>query len=134
MISQEKGVVDDQGKETLITDDDFHFVVFRPKVIVGSSGSVWASETVRLRHEYPDVFEMQTENEYSVAFRTFCARLQDSLYLYVDMSEEEDLKKMTNQTDCPFVCYEVAQARCSQRLIKNLLKNLKNLHLKVREP
>ena len=118
-IFTKKGVVDDQGNETLITNDDFHFVVVRPKAIVGSSGSVWASETVRLRHEQADAFEIQTDSiKYSVAFRRFCARLQDSLYLYVDMSEEEDLKKMTNKTGCLFVCYEVARARCAQRLIE----------------
>ena len=67
-IFTKKGVVDDRGNETLITNDDFHFVVVRPKAIVGSSGSVWVSETVRFQHEYPDAFEIQTDNiKYSVA-------------------------------------------------------------------
>lgn len=42
--------------EKLVTEDDRHHVIVRPKAIVGSSGSVWASETIRLRHEDPASF------------------------------------------------------------------------------
>ena len=45
--------------EKLITEDDRHHVFVRPKAIVGSSGSVWASETIRLRHEDPTAFEVE---------------------------------------------------------------------------
>ena len=50
-------------EETLKTDEDHHFVYVRPKATIGSSGSVWASEIVDLRHRSPDVFEMPTSNE-----------------------------------------------------------------------
>ena len=45
-------------KEKLITNEDSHFVFVGPKAIVGSSGSTWASETVRLRQRNPDNFEI----------------------------------------------------------------------------
>ena len=45
------------NKERSVTDSDHHFVFVRPKAIVGSCGSVWASETIKLRHLYPEVYE-----------------------------------------------------------------------------
>lgn len=66
-----KEVVDDEGKKTLITENDFNFVVVRSMAVIGSSGSVWAVETMRLRQEYADAFELQNETEHSVAFCTF---------------------------------------------------------------
>ena len=41
------------GVEKLITDEDNHIVFVRPKFYIGSSGTVWASETVNLRYIYP---------------------------------------------------------------------------------
>ena len=78
-------------------EDDFHHVFVRPKSLVGSPGSVWASETVRLRHEDPSAFEVQGRPEcpdYSPRLRKCCARLYD-LFLYQDMSEHDDLNKVT---------------------------------------
>ena len=57
-ISTTKGPIKDDEK-TLETDEDHHFVYVRPKAIIGSSGSVWASETVDLRHRSPDVFQTE---------------------------------------------------------------------------
>ena len=37
-----------EDNEKLITDEDYHFVFTRPKFFIGSSGSVWACETVNL--------------------------------------------------------------------------------------
>ena len=48
----------DIRKEKLITNEDSHFVFVRPKAIVVSSGSTWASETVWLRQRSPDNFEI----------------------------------------------------------------------------
>lgn len=43
-----KSSVMNETEEKLITEDNRHYVFVRPKAIVGSSGTVWASETVRL--------------------------------------------------------------------------------------
>ena len=94
--------------EKLITDDDRHHVIVRPKAIIGSSGSVWASETIRLRHEDPTAFEVEktgTNAKYSLGFRKCCARLHDDLFLYYDMTEAEDLEQ-----NCKFFTYEKQRA------------------------
>ncbi|CAH3135445.1 unnamed protein product, partial [Porites lobata] len=70
--------------EKLVTEDDRHHVIVRPRAIVGSSGSVWASKTIRLRHEDPAAFEVEkteTNAEHSLGFRKCCARLHDDLFL-----------------------------------------------------
>lgn len=47
-IFTKKGSIEDD-EETLESDEDHHFVYVRPKAIIKSSRSVWASETVDLR-------------------------------------------------------------------------------------
>lgn len=99
--------------EKLVTEDDRHHVIVRPKAIVGSSGSVWASETIRLRHEDPAAFEVEkteTNAEYSLGFRKCCARLHDDLFLYYDMTESDDLNKITEEHNCKFYAYEKQRA------------------------
>lgn len=41
----------------LVNDIDKTIVTVRPKYYIGSSGSVWASETMLLRREVPQLFE-----------------------------------------------------------------------------
>lgn len=99
--------------EKLVTEDDRHHVIVRPKAIVGSSGSVWASETIRLRHEDPAAFEVEkteTNAEHSLGFRKCCARLHDDLFLYYDMTESDDLNKITEEHNCKFYAYEKQRA------------------------
>ena len=99
--------------EKLVTEDDRHHVIVRPKAIVGSSGSIWARETIRLRHEDPAAFEVEkteTNAEHSLWFRKCCARLHDDLFLYYDMTESDDLNKITEEHNCKFYAYEKQRA------------------------
>lgn len=85
-IFTKKGSIKDD-EETLKTDEDHHFVYVRPKATIGSSGSVWASEIVDLRHRSPDVFEMPTSNEQHLhrsisRFLCTCSWLPVSIYGY----------------------------------------------------
>jgi hypothetical protein len=58
------------GTEKLITEDDYHFVFVRPKFFIGSSGTVWASETANLRYLYPSIFEIpDNKHDYSSALQ-----------------------------------------------------------------
>ena len=49
----------EEGEEQLLTIDDNNFVFIRLKAIIGSSGSTWASETVRLRQRHPDILRLE---------------------------------------------------------------------------
>ena len=46
------------GKLHLVNDKDHTIVTVRPKYYTGSSGSIWASETMFLRRELPQLFEV----------------------------------------------------------------------------
>ncbi|CAH3172655.1 unnamed protein product, partial [Porites lobata] len=117
-----------ETEEKLITEDDRHYVFVRPKAIVGSSGTVWASETVRLRHEDPSAFEVDEPTpgspQYSLGFRKCCARLHDDLFLYYDMTESDDLDKISGETgsNCKFFTYEKEGAEHLKLRIDNLLQ------------
>ena len=98
--------------EKLITESDRHHVIVRPKAIVGSSGSVWGSETIRLRHEDPTNFEVDNEavNSYTLGFRKGCARFYDDIFLYHDITESDGLDKITEEHSCKFYTYEKQRA------------------------
>ena len=123
-----KSSVMNETEEKLTTEDDRHYVFVRPKAIVGSSGTVWASETVRLRHEDPSAFEVDEPTpgspQYSLGFRKCCARLHDDLFLYYDMTESDDLDKISGETgsNCKFFTYEKERAEHLKLRIDNLLQ------------
>lgn len=91
-----KEPITNDGSETLLTKDDRHHVFVRAKAFVPSNGSVWASETVRLRHMVPDAFEVDVGTSMSSSeFRSCCAKIHDTLYLHCDMCEEHTKRKGT---------------------------------------
>ena len=80
---------------------------FRLKAVTPLTGSIWARETVHLHHTYPDEFEVSApESKYSYAFRVCCTQIHDRLFHYRDMSEDEDMKKVTNTETCAVRKYE----------------------------
>ena len=101
-----------ENEEPVLTNkEDNHFVIIRPKAFVPSTGSVWASETVMLRHNHP-VFEAKcmVSTTYSKEFRKLCAQFNDYIYQYCDMSEKGDLANVTSHPGCPHNQYEKRRA------------------------
>ena len=91
----------------------------RPKAFVGSSASVWASETIQLRHRHPDIFECPVKSDhpsYSSGFRTVCAEIHDAMFQYTDMTEPLDLRNAVTLPDC--LEYEVRRVKHAQNLIE----------------
>ncbi|PFX12861.1 Transient receptor potential cation channel subfamily A member 1 [Stylophora pistillata] len=86
------------------------------------------NETVRLRHEDPSAFEVDEPTpgspQYSLGFRKCCARLHDDLFLYYDMTESDDLDKLSGETEsnCKFFTYEKERAEHLKLRIDNLLQ------------
>ncbi|KAL9977177.1 hypothetical protein ACROYT_G014555 [Oculina patagonica] len=82
-------------------------VVIRPKGYVDSSGNTWANETERLHLLYPDEFEAKNLGKsYSKHFHSLCAAVHDDVFLYVDMTEEGDILKVTTDSSCKHRLYE----------------------------
>ena len=106
VFRQEPVTIDE--REKLLMKNDRHFVVIRPKAYVDSSGNAWANETERLRLLYPDDFKaIDLGNSYSKCVHSLCAAVHDDIFLYVDMSEEGDILKVTKDDNCKHRSYEM---------------------------
>ena len=89
--------------------DDNHIVFVRPKALVDSSGTTWANETERLRSMFPDKFEVLeggSQVNYSAHFRGVCARIQDDVRLFIEMTVAEDLERVCNSPENIHYKYE----------------------------
>lgn len=94
------------GQEKLVSVGDEHFVFIRPKQIVNSGGTTWANETHRLRCEFPDSFEVQSDTLISKEIRSFASAIQGDVYLFRDMSEKGDIEKVTDSLCCRYKEHE----------------------------
>ena len=107
IFTKESCMSEEYNEEKLVTKDDSHFVFMRPKAIVESSGTTWASEKVRLRQRHPDLFEVQENCEaYSTEFRKACATIENACFLYDDMTETGDLSRAKAEQTCIYTEYE----------------------------
>ena len=94
-----------------MNDVDQTVVMNRPKYYIGSNGSVWGSDTMFLRWELPQLFEVQ-DGPYrycSLPLRQFCARVHDCAYYFEDTAMREDVMSCTESPDCKFRAYETSR-------------------------
>jgi hypothetical protein len=101
-------------KKTLVKDKDHSFVTLRPKKLVGSSGSVWASNLLWLHQQYPNHFEPEVmhSNEYSLPLRVLCLRLRDASHYFVDTTTEDDIAAASKAPkESPFREYELSRLK-----------------------
>ena len=96
-----------QGKYQLISDRDQSLVIIRPKYYIGSSGSVWASDYMRLCYEVPQLFQKNSENTgLSKEMQKLFIRSHDVLYYFTDLRLEEGTMRVTAEKDCKHYCYK----------------------------
>ena len=87
------------GKLHLANDKDQTVVTIRLKYNIGSSGSIWASETMLLRREIPQRFVV-SKSPYrysSIPLRRFFVHVHDCLYHFQDMSMYEEIMVVTQK-------------------------------------
>jgi hypothetical protein len=98
-----ESVKDKDGCEKLINCVDHHTVFVRPKAIIGSSDTIWASEMVKLRQDNPSIFQIDEKilgfPKYTASFNSCCSMIHDYSYQYYDMTTEEDLEKLVTEVD-----------------------------------
>ena len=86
-----------------------------PKAIVGSCGSVWASETIKLTHLYPEVYEVcSVGHNYTRPLKQVHAQIVDSIGLFMSMTEDKDLLKVSNNLSCRYRTYELQRVEHKQ--------------------
>ena len=110
IMSKKISTIDENDEIEVVEDACYVFV--RPKYFVGSSGSVWASEFMRLRHEVPHKFEIYSEIPclVSTESRSIYFIVKDSLS-YIDSTEKEDIMNIKYDKAHKFKGYEIM--RCS---------------------
>lgn len=133
-VMTKESVKDKDGCEKLINAIDHHTVFVRPKALVGSSGTVWASEMVQLRQENPRIFQVDEDKlesaRYTESFTTCCSMIHDYSYQYYDMTTDEDLEKLMadvqNATQ-RYAEYEHQRLRRLNDKLKSTLGNMEEM-------
>lgn len=95
-----------QEDDILINTSDQTLVIVRPKYYIGSSGSVWASDYMRLCHEQPQLFQESGLHAYSMALKKFSSMLHDTACYFSDLTMEEDVKNASSEPECQHKRYE----------------------------
>ena len=105
-----KGKVEEiEGENKFVHEEDQTIVTVRPKVCIGSSGSVWASDQLKIKWEVPQLFEQSVElaHEYPLVLQTFCHRVHEILFYFQDCTMKDDVLCVTAGPDCQFKTYEM---------------------------
>eukprot|EP00794_Sanderia_malayensis_P004304 gene4304-4873_t len=121
-----KDVEYDQTKIKLAEDQT---VVFnRPKHFIGSNGSVWASEFMRLHHLEPNLFLVnKTEKSHDIGLNI---QLIDKLKLYSISTMKTDILNVTEKQDCKFRLYEIQRLLSLKQTVGNCLQSISSQVMK----
>lgn len=110
-------------KETIKTVDQQSVVVTKPKAFIGSSGTIWASNTMQIKHAEPSLYESEKHLPWqSKAYRSILLFIQDNLHYFLDQLVESDMLLVSGKPECIFRKYEMEK-----------LQKLKNRILAVKE-
>ena len=115
-----KNITTIAGNDEIETVDKA-YVFVRPKYFVWSSGSVWASELMKFRHEVPHKFEICSEIPCSVSTesRSIYFMVKDSLSYFTDPTEKEHIMNIKYDKTHNLKGYEIM--RCSI-VLKSILQ------------
>ena len=102
-----RGKVENIGEEQrFVHTEDQTVVTVHPKYFVGSSGSVWASDLLKIKWEFPQLFEQEVqtnvEDTSALPVRKLCQRVHDILFYYKDCTLKSDVLCMTNDPGLSF--------------------------------
>ena len=96
------------GENKFVQEEDQTIVTVRPKAYIGSSGSVWALDLVKIKWKAPQRFE-QSENlvhGFPLELRKFRHRIRDIVYYFEDCTMKSDVMCVTPAPNCRFKAYE----------------------------
>jgi hypothetical protein len=130
IMTKESEIID--GEKNLKTKSDNHFVIVRPKAFVDSSGSTWASDIVRLTIDNPDVFEIPRDegSAATTQHRQMTTLIRNACFQYIDMTMNDDIKKISTDSQCPHRSYELNRVI---RLLRHLDRAYCNYSMDSRE-
>lgn len=111
------------GTPELILDDDDTVFTIRPKAYVGSSGSAWASDHMRVHSKLPHLLEIPGTGDANMptALKQMCACVHDSTFYFVDTTTEADVTCVTRRSECEFREYELKRIRALEEMVEDAL-------------
>ena len=114
LIRKKTEVVD--GKVTIIADTDDSIVVVEPKAYAPTHASTWASNSMRLQWEKPNLHEAsnlppRNYTNCSEKLPGMCARIHDTAFYFIDTTTDADMQSVTEASDCSFRRYEGLRLR-----------------------
>ncbi len=117
----EKEVQTINGVDEVVIHEKQTICWFRSKHFIGSSGTVWANESLSIPVIDPSLVEVVDTNEkgYSKQFRRICYTILIGVRIFLDSCMEEDIKKVETTDNCPFRVYELTRTSALQRSIRN---------------
>ena len=88
-------------------------VTIQPKSIVGSSGSVHASNLVNIRAHFPELFENSSDcnQQHPKQLKQAAIYIQDSIHYYQNTTKEPDFAMVTDLEKCKFRDYELERVQ-----------------------
>lgn len=109
-MNKEMQVVDNE--ECIKTSDQQTVVVTKPKHFVGSSGTVWASHLMDIKHLEPNLYEAESPLDWqSKPFRSVMATLYDNLLYFNYQFDDDDLEVSKGDQDGIFQEYEMKKVQ-----------------------
>ena len=117
------------GSQKIKFDEDDTVVFNRPKYFVGSSGSVWVSEYMRLRVVEPKLFMINGDNQLAGEPAASIIAISDQLKYYKLATNQGDLHKISNDVNCMHRKYEICRASSVLRTVTTSLLSIENEEL-----
>ena len=114
------------GYDEMETINDTTIVTIRPKHFISSSGSVWASDYMKLRAEHPDLFEMNDNNsgDMSYALRQYASYVKDTVNYYKMTSVKQDFMNIIKKVDCKHREYEMQRLNTLVNRLENIMSEI----------
>ncbi|CAB4002132.1 RNA-directed DNA polymerase from transposon X-element [Paramuricea clavata] len=115
-----------EGSQKIKIAKDDTVVFNRPKYFVGSSGSVWASEYMRLRVVEPKLFMLEIENQLPANVVSLLLAILDQLKYYILGTNPADVSNISNDSSCVHRKYEVCRATIVHKTLTTSMFGLDN--------
>ena len=116
------------NEESIKTCDQQSVVITKPKYFVGSSGTVWGSHLMDIKHKEPSLYEAETPPDWqSKPFRSAMSALHIDLQYFTYQFDDDDLQLTTDDPNCSFRSYELKKVQIFQARIEAHQSEIKKI-------
>ena len=122
-MNKEMELIDNE--ESIKTCNQQTVVVTKPKYFVGSSGTVWASHLMDIKHQEPSFYEAESPLDWqSTQFRSLTTGLYDNLLYFNYQFDDDDLELTKDNQDGTFREYEMTKVQTFEQRIHDFQERM----------